>query len=210
MVVETTERFVDGKATFQELLDSGSGAEQASSDAYHIVYDAANAEALGSDDPDVADWVHGAHEYASSASAHAHAAETVAGRFPNPDETAESVRSALAHIASPLLLREDYNPNFKRREAVENKESAGQAALLRDIFGPLPFRPVTLDPSWLTPTVTALAQGIYQDRTFNDLPILADALEEADCTSHDLLPHLRGPGEHVRGCWALDLLLGKS
>jgi hypothetical protein len=129
MAVETTERFVDGKATLEELLDSGSAAEQAASDAYHIVYYPANVEALASDDPDVADWVHGAHECASSASAHAHAAETVAGCFPNPDETAESVRSALAHIASPLLFSEDCNPDFKRRKAVENKERTVQAAL---------------------------------------------------------------------------------
>jgi hypothetical protein len=73
-----------------------------------------------------------------------------------------------------------------------------------------PFRPVALDPSWLTPTVKSLAKAIYEDRTFSDLPLLADALEEAGCTSETILCHLRGPGPHVLGCWALDLLLGKS
>jgi hypothetical protein len=81
--------------------------------------------------------------------------------------------------------------------------------LIRDIFGN-PFRPITLDSSWLTPTVTALAQAIYTDRTFTDLPILADALEEAGCTHPDLLNHLRSPGEHTRGCWALDLVMGEK
>ena len=51
---------------------------------------------------------------------------------------------------------------------------------------------------------------IYQERAFERLPILADALEEAGCDDPDILSHLRGPGPHVRGCWALDLVLGKA
>jgi hypothetical protein len=54
-----------------------------------------------------------------------------------------------------------------------------------------------------------LAQAIYDDRAFDRLPILADALEEAGCTDADILNHCRRPGEHVRGCWAIDLVLGK-
>jgi len=81
--------------------------------------------------------------------------------------------------------------------------------LLPDIVAN-PFHPITLNPSWLTPTVKALAQSIYTDHNFTDLPILADALEEAGCNNEDILSHCRGPGEHTRGCWALDLLLGKS
>jgi hypothetical protein len=84
-----------------------------------------------------------------------------------------------------------------------------QCDLLRDIFGN-PFRPVTLDPSWLTSTVTSLAQAIYADRAFDRLPILADTLEDAGCTNQEILAHCRGGGEHVRGCWVVDLLLGKS
>ena len=79
---------------------------------------------------------------------------------------------------------------------------------LRDIFGN-PFRPVVADPAWLTPTVVSIAEAIYRDRAFDRLPILADALEEAGCTNADLLLHCRQPGEHVRGCWAVDLVLGK-
>jgi hypothetical protein len=55
-----------------------------------------------------------------------------------------------------------------------------------------------------------MAQAIYNDRRFSDLPILADALEEAGCTDPDILTHCRGPGPHVRGCWVIDLLLGKE
>jgi hypothetical protein len=88
-------------------------------------------------------------------------------------------------------------------------EPEAQARLLRDIFGDL-CRPVDVLPSWLRwndGTVPRLARAIYDDRRFGDLSILADALEEAGCGSGDLLGHCRGGGEHVRGCWALDLLL---
>lgn len=91
--------------------------------------------------------------------------------------------------------------------------------LLRDIFGN-PFRAATIDPAWLAwndGTISKLAQTIYDER---DLPgghldtgrlaILADALEDAGCTNQDILAHCRGPGPHVRGCWVVDLLLGKE
>ncbi len=80
--------------------------------------------------------------------------------------------------------------------------------LLRCIFGN-PFRPVAVDPCWRTETVVALAHGIYEERAFDRLPILADALEDAGCDSRDLLDHCRGPGPHARGCWVIDLLLAK-
>ena len=73
-----------------------------------------------------------------------------------------------------------------------------------------PFRPVTADPRWLTATAVALAQAIYEDRAFDRMPILADALEEAGCDDADVLTHLRGDGPHARGCWAVDLVLGKE
>jgi hypothetical protein len=84
-----------------------------------------------------------------------------------------------------------------------------RAAFLRDIFGPLPFRLVTFDPVWRTATTTSLATAIYAEQAWHDLPILADALEDAGCTNADILGHCRGGGEHVRGCWALDVILGK-
>jgi hypothetical protein len=88
-----------------------------------------------------------------------------------------------------------------------------EAYLLQDVFGPLPFRPVAIDPAWLRwnfGTVPAIARHVYEDRAFHDLPILADALEDAGCTDQDILTHCRLPGEHVRGCWVVDLLLGKE
>jgi hypothetical protein len=88
-----------------------------------------------------------------------------------------------------------------------------QADLLRCIFGPLAFRPISIDPAWLTwhdGMLVSMAQQMYDSRDFSDLPILADALEEAGCSNQDILGHCRSGGEHVRGCWVVDLLLGKS
>jgi hypothetical protein len=81
--------------------------------------------------------------------------------------------------------------------------------LLRDIFGN-PFRPVAFDPAWRTSTVVALAQQMYDSRDFGLMPILGDALQDAGCDSADILDHCRGDGPHVRGCWVVDLVLGKS
>jgi hypothetical protein len=83
--------------------------------------------------------------------------------------------------------------------------------IIRDVFGN-PFRPVTVEKTWRTwkdRTIVKLAKGIYEERAFERLPILADALEDAGCGNADLLAHCRGPGPHVRGCWVVDLLLGK-
>jgi hypothetical protein len=94
------------------------------------------------------------------------------------------------------------------RSGVSETEYGRQCGFLRDIFGN-PFRPVAVDPAWLTPGVVERARTIYDERTFQRMPELADALEGDGCTNADLLSHLRGPGPHVRGCWALDLILGK-
>jgi hypothetical protein len=90
-------------------------------------------------------------------------------------------------------------------------EQHEQVQLMRCIFGN-PFRSVASFPSWLTwhdGTVTKLAEAIYEERAFDRLPILADALEEAGCDNADILKHCRSEGPHVRGCWALDAVLGR-
>jgi hypothetical protein len=84
-----------------------------------------------------------------------------------------------------------------------------QALLLRDVVV-YPLRPVAFNSAWVTSAASSLAQGIYEDRAFDCLPILADALEEAGCDNADILNHCRQPGAHVRGCWVVDLLLNKS
>ena len=102
-----------------------------------------------------------------------------------------------------------------RRERKQNllrgfaAERAAQTALVRCIFGN-PFRPVTLDPGWITEAVVAVATGIYADRAWDRLPVLADALDDAGCDHPDIISHCRGPGPHARGCWVVDLVLGKE
>jgi hypothetical protein len=88
-------------------------------------------------------------------------------------------------------------------------ERQAQAVLVREVFGN-PFRLVSLDPAWRTPAILHLAQAVYDDRAFDHLPILADALEEAGGTNGEVLDHCRSPGPHVRGCWVVDLVLGKG
>lgn len=97
-----------------------------------------------------------------------------------------------------------------KQDDLGDLEEAAQAAILRDIFrAPYP-RPVTFDLAWNTSDVVALAQGIYEERAFDRMPILADALEEAGCDNAQMLSHCREPAEHVRGCWVVDLVLGKA
>jgi hypothetical protein len=99
------------------------------------------------------------------------------------------------------------------RQLAERKH---QADLARDILGN-PFRPAVLGPTYRTAVALSLAQAAYEHRALPSglldparLAVLSDALEEAGCTEADILTHLRSPGPHVRGCWALDLVLGKS
>jgi hypothetical protein len=80
---------------------------------------------------------------------------------------------------------------------------------IREVYGN-PFRSVAVDPFWLTSNVVTLAESIYQDRSFDGMPILADALMDAGCNNDDILNHCRQPGEHVRGCWVIDLLTGRK
>ncbi len=101
-------------------------------------------------------------------------------------------------------------PDFKEiSEAAEAEEVAQQVVILRDIFGN-PFRRVAFPPEWRTDTAVNLARQMYDARDFFAMPILADALQDAGCDNDDILNHCRNPGEHVRGCWVVDLVLGKE
>lgn len=118
---------------------------------------------------------------------------------------------AIASFAARAVDREEGEAWFQ--------ELACQSRLFRCVSGN-PFRPVTIDQSWIAwndGTIIKLAQAIYDE---HDLPsghldagrlaILADALEEAGCAHADILSHCRSPEPHVRGCWVVDLLLGKE
>jgi hypothetical protein len=138
---------------------------------------------------------------ATAAQAHLAAARAL-GWWQKAEEEAGGV------VTDPLLRAE---PSVTELQA--------QAALLRDLFGN-PFRAAHIDSTllaWRNGTISKLAQSIYEARQLpsgrldsSGLAILADALEDVGCDNADLLAHIRGPGPHVRGCWAVDLLMGKD
>jgi hypothetical protein len=91
------------------------------------------------------------------------------------------------------------------------QQTRAGASLIRDLFGHL----FHTDPLWLarlnhTDEVERIARAIYDDHSFTDMPILADALEDAGCLDAEVLAHCRDGGEHARGCWVIDSILGKS
>ena len=94
--------------------------------------------------------------------------------------------------------------------SVRERTELEWGALIRCIYGPNPFRPVTSAPAWRTEAAVGIAAKMYDSRDFGNMPILADALQDAGCEHADILSHCRGDGPHVRGCWVVDLVLGKA
>jgi hypothetical protein len=120
-----------------------------------------------------------------------------------PSGTVAFVARAAANAVSVTLFPGEIHDETRR-----TVEKIAQVALFRDIAGN-PFRPMIIAPARLSSSVVRIARSIYDDRRFENMPILADALEDAGCHDTDILNHCRQPGEHVRGCWVVDLLLGK-
>jgi hypothetical protein len=115
-----------------------------------------------------------------------------------------------AAAAAALLIKYNLTYPDAHRARLYEVELAAQAALLRDIFGN-PFRPVHFSDSWRTDTAVSLARQMYESRDFSAMPILADALQDAGCESDNILSHCRDTSlTHVRGCWVVDLMLGKA
>jgi hypothetical protein len=182
-VVAATEAFSDGEAAAEELAQ------------VHRVAGAA-AEAAGTAPPDRPGYV----AHILRAAAHASS--------PNAWEAAERASVAGAGAAADTPPTVIGRPSDRTGRADYDAELATQADLLRDIFGN-PFRELKSDPVWFTSDVLALARGMYAGRDFSAMPILADALQDAGCDNEELLAHCREAREHVRGCWVVDLLLGK-
>jgi hypothetical protein len=90
-----------------------------------------------------------------------------------------------------------------------HREQHEQIRLMRCIFAN-PFHPITVKSHWLTSIAVSLARTIYEERAFDRLPSLADALVAAGCDDSELFAHCRSEGPHVRGCWVVDAMLGKS
>jgi hypothetical protein len=129
-------------------------------------------------------------------------------------ELAQDAAHSAAFAAADVPFREPATgrtrtpPGPDQRPPELAAERALQADLFRDVFGN-PFQSSEMQLEWFTVDVLALARGIYADRAFDRMPILADALQDAGCDDEDVLAHCREPREHVRGCWVVDLLLGK-
>jgi hypothetical protein len=179
--IEVAERFADGQAEVEELRDADEGTRGATCDSAVVMV-----------------------AYRVARPAAAHGPRDAIGLLP---------QAASSTVPGPA-------PNRRQvAERVGQAEHAGQADLLRCLFGPWPFRPPALDPfvlAWNGGVVRSLAQAAYNERQLpsghldpDRLLILADALEEAGADA-EVLAHLRGPGPHVRGCWAVDLVLGLS
>ncbi|MFM8270873.1 MAG: hypothetical protein ACKODX_00845 [Gemmata sp.] len=121
----------------------------------------------------------------------------------------EGISHQVALVTHPTA-HHNYNRRNLNPKAVETHlhENAIRIEFTRDIFGN-PFRPVAFSPSWRTDTAVALARQMYESRDFSAMPILADALQDAECDSEQILSHCRDEGRrHVRGCWVVDLVLG--
>ena len=152
-------------------------------------------------DQAVYQWVHRLRDTAERQRA---AAAAVAGRQASyPAETSEAVADRAKQAAKWSWSAEQ----LVRDRRPESNDDWCQ--IVRCVFGN-PFRPVTPDPRWRTSVVLSLAEQMYDSRDFAAMPILADALEEAGCDNTDVLNHCRSGGPHVRGCWVVDLILGKS
>jgi hypothetical protein len=140
-----------------------------------------------------------------------------AARDPHAPGELERALTPLTYARCPIHATEADVGGIKRvaRDSMTNRLWAAgdhdpeQCDWLRCIFGN-PYEPVAFDPSWRTEAVVGLARGMYEARDFAPMPVLADALEDAGCAAADVLAHCRGPGPHVRGCWVVDLLLGKA
>jgi hypothetical protein len=138
--------------------------------------------------------------------------EALTAAWITPTDNATTAASQAAGAAADAIgdetCADTQDPAWKR---ARNAERATQAALLRCIFGPSPFRPPPpLPPSCLTPDVTSLVTTIYERRSFDRLRELADALAAAGCTEAKVLAHCRSHGSHARGCWVVDLILAKA
>jgi hypothetical protein len=135
-------------------------------------------------------------------------------------DSAFTVAFKAAYVVSEGVVPHDADP--PRPPAAFRREAETQAALLRDILGPLLFRTIHIEPAWRTSLVLSLAEAAYEERVAPDplrpgwlvldparLLVLADSLEEAGA-DQELVGHLRRPVEHVRGFWCVDLILGRS
>jgi hypothetical protein len=192
--VEFAERYADGQADEEDLRLAATGAETV-----------AEALAVYAGPTDVNDESSAAFAALNATRTDGNVASYVAA----------NAASAAYHEGAFAAEDDDLMATLHGRPgaaACRARERAEQADILRELFGN-PFKPVSVDRAWLRwngGTVSALAAEVYAESAFDRLPLLADSLEDAGCSETSLLGHLRGPGPHAHGCWALDLVLAKG
>ncbi len=125
---------------------------------------------------------------------------------PAGDEFAGAVDAARCTVSAIGYAAYAEHSDARASKKAELAERKALTGVIRDIFGN-PFRSVVFSPTWRTSAAVALAAQMYESRDFGAMPILADALQDAGCNNEDVLSHCRTPGEHVRGCWVVDLVL---
>jgi hypothetical protein len=186
-MVVVFERHTEGRATDEEWARGGAAARAA-------WQEASNRSRPEDEDP-------------AAAAAHAALRATTTAAAQLGPGVLQAMPKVWASAVASNVLRETARavaPHY-----TTSPERGPQCDLIRDIFGN-PFRPIAPRPDWLTPTVKALAEEIYEGQAFDELPVLADALEDAGCDEPAVLEHCRNNLPHVRGCWVIDLLRGKS
>jgi hypothetical protein len=201
-VVEVAEAYADGQVNAEELAAAKSAADQVS-DGLRKRFRSAVRGLHGNSTAPV-----DKHHVALCAAQAAVCAAATRGLWGAVCHGVDRVASAFGLLALRLGERRPVTERQLEVKAIRKT----LADLLRDVFGN-PFRPATVAPPWLSwngAAVPKVARAIYEEHTFDRLPVLADALEEAGCGDADILGHLRGPGPHARGCWVLDLVLGKA
>ncbi len=189
--IEVAERFADDAADIDELAAAEVGA-RAAMDAVRRYERAKNrydcrgtAASVWVTGHDVRDWC-------------------VAGSVPDPATT-----PAHSTTSRDTDLWEDAVEAMHRTGGNWHAELRWLCGSIRCVFGN-PFRPVAFPVRWRRSAVVKLAEAIYVGRTFDRMPELADALQNAGCEDADVLAHCRGDGPHVRGCWVVDGVLGKN
>jgi hypothetical protein len=196
MAVEVAERFADGLANWSEREAAIEAALVAREEDLQAAWELFN-EFLG------------ANPQADLPDNHALAAALICVRGEEDrlaTEVDQEYREATKRPGRRFKGKTTWTPNTEHIP----EEGMDNADLIRELFGN-PFRPAAFDPAWRTDTAVSLARQMYESRDFGAMPILADALQDAGCDSEDLLSHCRDTSlTHIRGCWVVDLVLGKE
>jgi hypothetical protein len=184
--LEVIERFADGEASADELRRASEGARALAGGPFDRAPALlANAVVIAGMQAEPDEWN---------------------GRY-TMDPFAAGRISTFVWVATGLIPREGLQPRPDDNLRDGQRFPGDPYPALFDDIAP---RPVSFSPEWRTDTAVALARQMYDSRDFGAMPILADALQDAGCDNEGILTHCRGEGPHVRGCWVVDLVLGKE